>query len=73
MFGLGHWEMLAILGICVLLFGAKRIPELGQGLGKGIRGFKRALGGLEEPEPAEAQKELPMDQGTTAARELGTS
>jgi len=40
--GLGGWEVFAILMVVVLLFGAKKIPELAKGLGKGIREFKDA-------------------------------
>lgn len=44
MFGsLGMQEILLILFILLLLFGAKRLPELGQSLGKGIREFKRGV------------------------------
>ena len=44
MFGnLGMWEMLIILFIVMLLFGARRLPEIGGSLGKGIREFKGSL------------------------------
>ena len=43
MFGLGTQELLIILFLAFLLFGAKRLPEIGAGLGKGIRSFKQAL------------------------------
>nr|WP_320114013.1 twin-arginine translocase TatA/TatE family subunit [uncultured Desulfuromonas sp.] len=43
MFGLGTTELLVILGIVVVLFGAKRLPQLGSGLGKGIKNFKQGL------------------------------
>ena len=44
MFGnLGMWEMLIILFIVLLLFGARRLPEIGGSLGKGIREFKGSL------------------------------
>jgi len=42
MFGLGPWEIAFILLIVLVLFGAKRIPEVARGLGKGIREFKSA-------------------------------
>jgi sec-independent protein translocase protein TatA len=45
MFGLGIQELLVILVIVMLIFGASRLPELGSGLGKAIRGFKEALSG----------------------------
>ena len=40
--GLGTWEILLIFLVVLLVFGAKRIPEIAQGLGKGIRDFKKA-------------------------------
>lgn len=43
MFGMGPMEILLILLVALLLFGAKRIPEIAQGLGKGITEFKRAV------------------------------
>lgn len=43
MFGLGTTEILIIGAILVLLFGGKRIPELGRGLAEGIRSFKKGL------------------------------
>ena len=42
MFGLGGGEILLILFIILLLFGAKKLPELAKGLGKGIKEFKKA-------------------------------
>ena len=47
MFGLGLPELLLILFIVVLIFGTSRIPELGRGLGEGIRNFKKGLKGEE--------------------------
>ena len=42
MFGLGIWELLIVLAIVVVLFGAKRLPLIGEGLGCMITNFKRA-------------------------------
>jgi sec-independent protein translocase protein TatA len=49
---IGFPELLVILGVAVLLFGGKKIPELAKGLGEGIRNFKTALKGDPEKPPA---------------------
>jgi sec-independent protein translocase protein TatA len=51
----GLTEILIILLILIILFGGKKIPELAQGLGKGIRSFKKALSG-EEAEDSKKEK-----------------
>ena len=78
MFGsLGPMELLIILVIVLVLFGAKRVPEIGASLGKGIREFKRSMSDIgdqvtkqpEEPRPVErlgAGESRPM---TSAAQE----
>ncbi len=43
MFGLGMPELIIILVIVLVIFGANRLPQLGEGLGKAIRGFKRGI------------------------------
>jgi sec-independent protein translocase protein TatA len=43
MFGLGVPELLVILAIIVVIFGASRLPQLGRGLGEGIRNFKKGV------------------------------
>lgn len=43
MFGLGTHEILLILLLCLVVFGAKRLPEIGGGLGRAIRNFKSSL------------------------------
>ncbi|WP_029523376.1 twin-arginine translocase TatA/TatE family subunit [Persephonella sp. KM09-Lau-8] len=48
--GIGIPELLLIFGILLLLFGAKKLPEIGKGLGEGIRSFKNSLSGEEEKE-----------------------
>ncbi len=42
-FNVGPWELLLILGLLLLLFGAKRLPEMGAAMGKGIREFKKNI------------------------------
>ena len=41
-FGLGGWEVILILAVVLVLFGAKKLPELAKGLGQGIKEFKKA-------------------------------
>jgi sec-independent protein translocase protein TatA len=43
MFGLGFPELILIFVIVIVIFGTSRIPELGKGLGEGIRNFKKAI------------------------------
>ena len=56
MFGLGYQELLVILAILLLLFGAKRLPELGRSVGKALRGFKA---GVSEADAEAKAKALP--------------
>jgi len=52
---IGFPELLIILGVAVLLFGGKKIPEVAKGLGEGIRNFKHAL--KSEDEKVEEKKQ----------------
>ncbi len=56
MFGLSIGHMV-ILGVVVLLFGSRRLPELGSALGKGMNAFKKGLSGEEDLEPSSGHKE----------------
>lgn len=58
MFGLGHWEILALVLLVVVLFGAKKVPEIFAGLGKGIKEFKKAM---REEEPQEQEQKEPQE------------
>jgi sec-independent protein translocase protein TatA len=63
---LGGGEVFVILLVVLLFFGSKRIPELAKGLGKGMREFKDAMGGIER-EVRDAAKDDPKP--TKAASE----
>ena len=61
MFGIGHQELIKIFAIVFLTFGAKRLPEMGKGIGQAIRGFKGAM--QEKPQSQEPQeKEFPGNE-----------
>ena len=47
-FGISIWELLILLIVLLLIFGAKRLPEMGRSLGKGMREFKDSVTGVEE-------------------------
>ncbi len=53
MFGLGMPELIIILVIIVIIFGAGRLPEIGAGLGKGIKNFRKATRGDDEEDGKE--------------------
>ncbi len=48
MFGIGTTELFIVLGIVIVIFGARRLPELGSGLGKAIKNFKAGVSGKDE-------------------------
>lgn len=56
MFGLGMPELIVILVIIVIIFGAGKLPEIGAGIGKGIKNFKKATREEEEAEKIEDKK-----------------
>ncbi|UQA61704.1 twin-arginine translocase TatA/TatE family subunit [Polyangium aurulentum] len=53
---LGITELLLILGVALLLFGASRVADIGKGLGEGIRNFKKGLKDDEQPPPKQLTK-----------------
>ncbi|MBN2198402.1 MAG: twin-arginine translocase TatA/TatE family subunit [Candidatus Aminicenantes bacterium] len=45
---IGHQELLIILALALLIFGAKKLPDLGRSLGEGIKNFKKSISGKEK-------------------------
>ena len=66
MFGLGIWELLIVLAIVVVLFGAKRLPLIGEGLGGMITNFKRATKKNKEEQDK-------IDENSNAIKENGST
>ena len=62
MFGLGIWELLIVLANIVVLFGAKRLPLIGEGLGGMITNFKTAT-------KKNKEDQAKIDENTTAIKE----
>ena len=74
---MGFMEILLILVVVLLLFGAKRIPEIAQSMGKGIREFKKSVSDVDravrEPEPAaRIDRDYNADRLQNAARDAET-
>ena len=64
MFGLGFQELIIILVIALVIFGGKKLPEVGSGLGKAIREFKR---GTSEPDEIDVTPKATSDAKDPAA------
>jgi len=66
-FGVSVWEILILLLVVLLVFGPKRLPEMGRSLGKGMREFNDSISGKDD-EPVELpppQEEAPVPAGTS--------
>jgi sec-independent protein translocase protein TatA len=77
-FGIGIWELLILLLVLLLVFGPKRLPEMGRQLGKGMREFKDSVsGGGKDDDQIDDIAELPPaepepSETTTASRQRDT-
>ena len=63
MFSLGASELLIILAIVVVLFGARRLPEIGSGVGKAIKNFKAGISGKDEIDVTPTKPDERSDRG----------
>jgi sec-independent protein translocase protein TatA len=68
-FGIGIWEILILLLVALLIFGPKRLPEMGRSLGRGMREFKDSLTGKDNDEPDEIPAELPSAASESRERD----
>jgi sec-independent protein translocase protein TatA len=56
------WHIILVVAVAFLLFGARRLPELGKGLGEGLKGFREGIKGITDPGPS-----APAQQSTVNA------
>jgi sec-independent protein translocase protein TatA len=64
--GIGHWELIVLAVIVVLLFGSKQVPQIGRSLGRGMREFKQTVGMVDPREDVRRAMEAPEDEARTA-------
>ena len=57
-FGIGIWEILILLLVVLLVFGPKRLPEMGRSLGKGMREFKDSISGKDDDDDEPVHQRL---------------
>ena len=57
---IGTTELLVILGVAILLFGYKKLPDVGKGIGQAIRNFKRSMNEPEEIDITPPKKNVPF-------------
>ena len=62
------WHLILLAVVAFLLFGARRLPELGKGLGEGLKGFREGIRGITDPGPS-----APAQQSTVNAAPQSTS
>jgi sec-independent protein translocase protein TatA len=60
-FGIGIWEILILLLVVLLVFGPKRLPEMGRSLGKGMREFKDSISGNDENDDEPVHQRLAQE------------
>ncbi len=65
MFGIGMTELIVVLVIILIIFGANKLPEIGSGMGRAIKNFKKATTEPEEIEVSAKQKEPTESKETT--------
>jgi sec-independent protein translocase protein TatA len=73
MFGLRPVELLLILAVIIVLFGAKRLPQLGSAIGESLKGFKRSMREVNEEDQASTSKSLPRNETVSQSSASKTS
>jgi sec-independent protein translocase protein TatA len=66
-FGIGWMELVIVLLVALLVFGPKRLPEMGRSLGRGMREFKDSISGRDDGRDDVAELRAPEDEARVAA------
>lgn len=61
------WHLILLAIVALLVFGAKRLPELGKGLGEGLKGFREGIKGNPDPAQQATAPQVPVQQASIAA------
>ncbi len=69
MFGIGMPELIIILLILLIVFGASRLPEIGSGLGKGIKNFRKSMTEINKPLPSSSDEDQDQPKQTEKEKE----
>ncbi len=72
MFGIGIPELLIILVIILVIFGANKLPEIGSGMGRAIKNFKKATGEPEEIDISSQENKKEQDTGINSKQSKDT-
>jgi sec-independent protein translocase protein TatA len=73
MFNLGPTEMIFVMVVLLVLFGAKRLPELGSGLGRGIREFKKSMRDINADIDASTDSQQQIHPGNRTTMDPGAA
>ncbi len=68
--GIGHWELILLGVVLLLLFGSKQVPQIGRSLGRGMREFKQTVGLVDPRDDVRRAMEAPEDE-TSAQTDPG--
>jgi len=58
----GHWELVLLAIVLLLLFGSKQVPQIGRSVGRGLREFKRTVGMVDPREDVRRALDAPEDE-----------
>jgi sec-independent protein translocase protein TatA len=72
-FGIGIWELVILMVLLLLVFGAKRLPEMGRSIGHGMREFKDAVTGKEESESESEPERTELTPPPTPSTQASTT